>query len=101
VFLSDRFGLVIDQGFFLVFLLDRFVVGILEVLFTTIFFSCCFEMAKEGFLRACLPIVGGLELLFLASFSSCNFQMAEGFSRDFLPAVRGVEILFSASFFPC
>jgi hypothetical protein len=53
-------------------------------------------MAEEGFLRACLPAVGGVELLFLASFSSCNFEMAEGFSRDFLPAVRGVEILFSA-----
>jgi hypothetical protein len=56
-------------------------------------------MAEEGFLRACLPTVGGVELLFLASFSSCNFEMAEGFSRDFLPVVRGVEILFSASFF--
>jgi hypothetical protein len=84
-----------------VFLLDRVLVGLLEVLFTAISFSCCFEMAEEGFLRACLPAVGGVELLFLASFSSCSFEMAEGFSRDFLPAVRGVEILFSASFFPC
>jgi hypothetical protein len=58
-------------------------------------------MAEEGFLRASLPAVGGVELLFLASFSSCSFEMAEGFSRDFLPTVRGVEILFSASFFPC
>jgi hypothetical protein len=64
VFLLDRFGLVIDQGFFLVFLLDRFVVGILEVLFTIIFFFCCFGMAEEGFLRACLPAVGGVELFF-------------------------------------
>jgi hypothetical protein len=58
-------------------------------------------MAEEGFLRACLLAVGGVELLFLASFFSYNFEMAKGFSRDFLPAVRGVEILFSASFFPC
>jgi hypothetical protein len=57
-------------------------------------------MAEEGFLRACLSIVGGVELLFLASFSSFSFEMAEGFSRDFLPAVCGVEILFLASFFP-
>jgi hypothetical protein len=84
-----------------VFLLDRFVVGLLEVLFTAISYSYCFEMAEEGFLRACLPAVGGVELLFLASFSSCNFEMAEGFSRDFLSVVRGVEILFSTSFFPC
>jgi hypothetical protein len=41
-------------------------------------------MVEEGFLRACLLAVGGVELLFLASFSSCSFQMAEGFSRDFL-----------------
>jgi hypothetical protein len=68
VFLSYRFGLVIDQGFFLVFLLDRFAVGILEVLFTVIFFFCCFEMAEEGFLRACLPVVGGVELLFFGKF---------------------------------
>jgi hypothetical protein len=100
VFLSGRFGLVINQGFFLVFLSDRFLIGILEVLFTTISFSCCFEMAEEGFLRACLSAVGGVEL-FLARFYSYSFEMAEGFSRDFLPAVRGVEILFSASFFPC
>jgi hypothetical protein len=84
-----------------VFLLDRFIVGVLEVLFTAISFSCCFEMAEEGFLRACLPAVGGVEPLFLASFSSCSFEMAEGFSRDFLPAVRGVEILFLTSLFPC
>jgi hypothetical protein len=58
-------------------------------------------MAEEGFLRACLPTIGGIELLFLVSFSSCSFEMAEDFSRDFLPAVCGVEILFSASFFPC
>jgi hypothetical protein len=51
-------------------------------------------MAEGGFLRACLPAVGGVELLCLASFSSCSFEMVEGFSRDFLPAVRGVEILF-------
>jgi hypothetical protein len=51
-------------------------------------------MVEEGFLRACLPTVGGLELLFLTRFSSCSFKMAEGFSRDFLPIVRGVEILF-------
>jgi hypothetical protein len=57
-------------------------------------------MAEEGFLRACLPTVGGVELLFFASFSSCSFEMVEGFSRDFLPAVRCVEILFLASFFP-
>jgi hypothetical protein len=56
-------------------------------------------MAEEGFLRACLLVVGGVELLFLASFSSCTFEMAEGLSRDFLPAVRGVQILFSASSF--
>jgi hypothetical protein len=84
-----------------VFLLDRFLVGLSEVLFTTISVSCFFDMAEEGFLRACLPAVGGVELLFLASFSSCSFKMAEGFSRDLLPAVRGVEILCSASFFPC
>jgi hypothetical protein len=65
------------------------------------FLSCYFEMAEEGFLRSCLPAVGGVELLFLASFSSCSFEMAEGFSRDFLPTVRGIEILFSACFFPC
>jgi hypothetical protein len=58
-------------------------------------------MAEEGFLRACLPVVGAVELLFLASFSSCSFEVAECFSRDFLPVVRGVEILFSASFFLC
>jgi hypothetical protein len=58
-------------------------------------------MAEEGSLRACLPTVGGVELLFLASFSSCSFEMAKGFSRDFFPTVHGVEILFSASFFPC
>jgi hypothetical protein len=85
----------------LVFLSDRFVVGILWVLFTTISFPCCFEMTKEGFLRASLPVVGRLELLFLASFASCSFEMAEGYSRDFLPAVHGVVILFSASLFPC
>jgi hypothetical protein len=33
-------------------------------------------MVEEGFLRACLPAVGGVELLFLASFSSCSFEMA-------------------------
>jgi hypothetical protein len=69
-----------------VFLLDRFLVCLLEVLFTTSNFSCCFEMAEEGFLRACLPAVGAVELLFLASFSSCSFEMAEGFSRAFLPS---------------
>jgi hypothetical protein len=84
-----------------VFLLDRFLVGLLEVLFTAISFSYCFEMAEEGFIRACLPAVGGVEMLFLASFSSCSFEMAEGFSRDFLSVVCGVEILFSASFSPC
>jgi hypothetical protein len=84
-----------------VFLLDLFLVGLLKVLFTAISFSCCFEIAEEGFLRACLPTIGGVELLFLASFSSCSFEMAEEFSRDFLPAIRGVEILFSASFFSC
>jgi hypothetical protein len=84
-----------------VFLLDLFLVGLLEVLFTAITFSYCFEMAEEGFLRACLPGVGGVELLFLAIFSCCSFEMAEGFSRDFLPTIRGVEILFLASFFPC
>jgi hypothetical protein len=84
-----------------VFLLDHFLLGLLEVLFTAISFSCCFEIAEEGFLRACLPVVGGIELLFLVSFCSCSFKMVEGFSRDFLPVVRGVEILFSASFFPC
>jgi hypothetical protein len=68
VFLSDHFVLVIDQGFFLVFLLDRFVVGILEVLFTIILFSCYFEMAEEGFLRASLLAVGGVELLFFGKF---------------------------------
>jgi hypothetical protein len=31
----------------------------------SIFFSCYFEMAEEGFLRACLPAIGGVELLFL------------------------------------
>jgi hypothetical protein len=56
-----------------VFLLDRFLVGLLDVLFTTISLSCCFEMAEEGFLRVCLPAVGASELLFLASFSSCSF----------------------------
>jgi hypothetical protein len=69
-----------------VFLLDRFLVGLLEVLFTSISFSCYFDMAEEGFLRACLPAVGAVELLFLASFSSCSFEMAEGFSRAFLPS---------------
>jgi hypothetical protein len=68
-----------------VFLLDRFLVGLFEVLFTAISFSCCFEMAEEGFLRACLSAIGVVELLFLASFSSCSFEMAEGFSRAFLP----------------
>jgi hypothetical protein len=58
-------------------------------------------MAEEGFLRAFLSVVGGVELLFLASFSSSSFEMAEGFSRVFLPAVCGVEILFLACFFPC
>jgi hypothetical protein len=58
-------------------------------------------MAEEGFLKACLPNVGGVEILFLTSFSFCSFEMAEGFSRDFLPVVRGVEILFLTSFFPC
>jgi hypothetical protein len=43
-------------------------------------------MAEEGFLRACLPAVGAVELLFLASFSSCSFEMAEGFSTAFLPS---------------
>jgi hypothetical protein len=70
----SRFGLVIYQGFSIVFLLDCFLVGLLEVLFIANFFSCCFEMAEEGFLRACLPTVGGVELLFLASFSSCSFE---------------------------
>jgi hypothetical protein len=42
-------------------------------------------MAEDGFLRACLPAVGVVELLFLPSFSSCSFGMAEGFSRAFLP----------------
>jgi hypothetical protein len=69
-----------------VFLLDRFLVGLLEVLFTAISFSCCFEMVEEGFLGACLPAVAAVELLFLASFSSCSFEMAEGFSRAFLPS---------------
>jgi hypothetical protein len=69
-----------------VFLLDRFLVVLLEVLFTAILFSCCFEMAEEGFLRVCLPNVGVVELLFLASFSSSSFEMAEGFSRAFLPS---------------
>jgi hypothetical protein len=68
-----------------VFLLDRFLVGLLEVLFTAISFSCCLEMAEEGFLRACLPVVSAVELLFLASFSSWSFEIAEGFSRAFLP----------------
>jgi hypothetical protein len=62
-----------------VFLLDSFLVGLLEVLFIAISFSCCFEMAEEGFLRACLPAVDGVELLFLASLSSCSFEMDEGF----------------------
>jgi hypothetical protein len=56
-------------------------------------------MAEEGFLRALLPIVGGVELLFLASISSCSFEIAEGFSRDFLPIVRGVEIFFGKFLF--
>jgi hypothetical protein len=43
-----------------VFLLDHFLVGLFQVLFTTISFTCCFEMAEEGFLRACLPAVGGV-----------------------------------------
>jgi hypothetical protein len=50
---------------------------------------------------ACLPAIGGVELLFLASFSFCSFEIAVGFLRDFLRVVRGVEILFSTSFFPC
>jgi hypothetical protein len=69
-----------------VFHLDCFLVGLLEVSFIAIFFSYCFEMAQEGFLRACLPAVGVVELLFLARFSSCSFEMAEGFSRAFLPS---------------
>jgi hypothetical protein len=69
-----------------VFVLNRFLVGLLEVLFTAISFSCCFEMAEEGFLRAWLSAVGVVELLFLASFSSCSFEMAKGFSRAFLPS---------------
>jgi hypothetical protein len=44
------------------------------------------QMAEEGFLRARLPTVGAVELLFLASFSSCSIEMAEGFSRAFLPS---------------
>jgi hypothetical protein len=56
-----------------VFLLDSFLIDLLEVLLTAISFSCYFEMAEEGFLRACLPAVGAVELLFLASFSSCSF----------------------------
>jgi hypothetical protein len=75
-----------------VFLLDRFLVGLLEVLFTSISFFSFFEMAEEGFLRACLPTVGGVELLFLVCFSFCGFEMAEGFSRDFLPAVLGPDV---------
>jgi hypothetical protein len=67
-----------------VFLLDRFLIGLIYVLFTTISFSYCFEIDEEGFLRACLPAVGAVELLFLACFSSCSFEMAEGFSRAFL-----------------
>jgi hypothetical protein len=51
-----------------VFLLDSFLVGPLEVLFTTISFSYCFEMAEEGFLWACLPAVGGVVLLFFGKF---------------------------------
>jgi hypothetical protein len=43
-------------------------------------------MVEEGFLRAFLPAVGAVELLFLANFSSCGFEMAEGFSRAFLPS---------------
>jgi hypothetical protein len=65
------------------------------------FLCCSFEMAEDGFLRAFLPIVGGVELLFSASFFSCSFEMAEGFSRAFLPTIGGVEILLSASFFCC
>jgi hypothetical protein len=42
-------------------------------------------MVEEGFLRACLAAIGGVELLFLASFSFCSLEMAEGFSMDFLP----------------
>jgi hypothetical protein len=49
-------------------------------------------MAEEGFLRACLPAVGGVELLFLVCFSFCGFEMAEGFSWDFLPAVLGPDV---------
>jgi hypothetical protein len=84
-----------------VFLSDHFQVGILEVLFTAIFFSCCIEIVEEGSLRAFLPVVDGVDLLFFTSFFSCSFEMGEGFSRAFFPAVRGVEILFPASFFPC
>jgi hypothetical protein len=47
-----------------VLLLDHFLVGLLEVLFTEISISYYFEMAEEGFLRACLPSVCGVELLF-------------------------------------
>jgi hypothetical protein len=65
-----------------VFLLDDFLVGLLEVLLQQFPFPYYFEMAEEGFLRAFLPVVGGVELLFLASFSSCRFEMAEGFSRS-------------------
>jgi hypothetical protein len=43
-------------------------------------------MAEEGFLRACLPTVGVVELLFLTSFSFCSFETPEGFSRAFLPS---------------
>jgi hypothetical protein len=57
-----------------VFLLDRLLVGLLKVLFTAISFSCYFEMVEEGFLRACLPAVGGVELLFLASFLLAAFK---------------------------
>jgi hypothetical protein len=38
----------------------------------------------EGFSRAFLPVVRGVEILFLASLFSCYFEMAEGFSRAFL-----------------
>jgi hypothetical protein len=43
-------------------------------------------MDEEGFLRACLPVVHGVEILFTASFLPCWFEMAEGFSRAFLPS---------------
>jgi hypothetical protein len=78
---------MVEEGFVWAFLP---IVGCVELLFSTSFFSCYFEMA-EGFSGAFLLAVGGVELLFSASFFSCCFEMVEGFSTALLPGNGGVS----------